>query len=123
MDGPDAVTRDEVLDLCSSLPGAVEDYPFGEGVAVFKVGGKMFALVPLEDAPTVNLKCDPDRALELRARYAAVRPGYHQNKRHWNTIDLDGTVEDDELLDMVDHSYELVVDKLPKAERDRLDRT
>jgi predicted DNA-binding protein (MmcQ/YjbR family) len=118
------VNRDDVLDLCSSLPGAVEDYPFGDGVAVFKVGGKMFALIPLEDnAETVNLKCDPDRALELRARYAAVRPGYHQNKRHWNTIELDGTVEDDELRDLVDHSYELVVDGLTRAERARLDQS
>jgi predicted DNA-binding protein (MmcQ/YjbR family) len=115
------VTRDDVLAVCSSLPGAVEDYPFGDGVAVFKVGGKLFALVPLDDATeTVNLKCDPDRALELRAQYTAVRPGYHQNKRHWNTIDLDGTVDDDELRDLVEHSYELVVDKLPRAERDRL---
>jgi predicted DNA-binding protein (MmcQ/YjbR family) len=115
------MTRDDVLALCSSLPGAVEEYPFGDGVAVFKVGGRMFALVPLEDtAQTVNLRCDPDRALELRAQYTAVRPGYHQNKRHWNTIDLDGTVDDDELRDLVEHSYELVVDKLPRAERDRL---
>jgi len=115
------VNRDDVLDACSRLPGAVEDHPFGDGVAVFKVGGKMFALVPLEDtAETVNLKCEPDRALELRAQYAAVRPGYHQNKRHWNTIDLDGTVPDDELRDLVEHSCELVCDKLPRAERDRL---
>jgi predicted DNA-binding protein (MmcQ/YjbR family) len=110
-----------VLDLCSSLPGAVEDQPFGDGVAVFKVGGKMFALVPLAGEPdSVNLKCDPDWALELRAVYAAVRPGYHMNKRHWNTVELDGSVDDDELRTMVEHSYELVVRRLPRRERDRL---
>jgi predicted DNA-binding protein (MmcQ/YjbR family) len=115
------MTRDDVLEFCTSVPGAVEDYPFGDGVAVFKVGGRMFALVPLEGDPvTVNLKCDPDLALALRAQYAAVRPGYHQNKRHWNTVELDGSIEDDELREMIDHSYELVVDGLPRAERARL---
>jgi predicted DNA-binding protein (MmcQ/YjbR family) len=100
------VTRDQVLDLCASLPGAVEDYPFGEDVAVFKVEGKMFALVPLTGEPgSVNLKCDPAWALELRARYGAVRPGYHQNKRHRNTVELDGTVPGAELREMIDHSY------------------
>jgi predicted DNA-binding protein (MmcQ/YjbR family) len=83
------VTRDDVLDRCGCLPGAVEDYPFGGGVAVFKVGGKMFALVPLEGSPpSVNLKCDSELALELRARYPSVLRGYHQNKRHWNTIEV-----------------------------------
>ena len=118
------MTRDDVLDLCAALPGAVEDYPFGEGVAVFKIGGRIFALVPLEGNPSsVNLKCDPDLALELRARYSSVRPGYHQNKRHWNTVELDGTVQDSELRWMIDHSYDLVVAKLPRAVRDQLDRT
>jgi predicted DNA-binding protein (MmcQ/YjbR family) len=107
-----------VLDLCSRLPGAVEDYPFGDDVAVFKIGGKMFALVLLTDDPgSVNLKCDPAWALELRARYEAVRPGYHQNKHHWNTVELDGTVEDTELRDMIDHSYELVISRLPRSQR------
>src|SRR2546421_5264580 len=105
-----AMTRDDVLDLCASLPGAIEDYPFGDGVAVFKVGGRMFALVALEGSPgTVNLKCDPELALALRARYSAVQPGYHQNKRHWNTVELDGSVEDDELRAMIGHTYDLVV--------------
>ncbi len=117
----EAVTRDQVLDLCSNLPKAVEDYPFGDDVAVFKIGGKMFALVMLTGEPgRVNLKCDPDWALELRATHAAVRPGYHQNKRHWNTVDLDGTVSDADLREMVDHSYELVVSRLPRRERARL---
>lgn len=73
------MTRDDVLDLCAALPGAVEDNPFGEGVAVFELRGRMFAVIPLEGSPgCVNLKCDPRAALELRARYPSVRPGYHQ---------------------------------------------
>lgn len=115
------MTRDEVLEACTALPGAIEDYPFGDEVAVFKVGGKMFALVMLSGTPgTVNLKCDPDLALELRARYEAVRPGYHMNKRHWNTVELDGSVEPDELLGMIEDSYDLVVATLPKKDRTRI---
>jgi predicted DNA-binding protein (MmcQ/YjbR family) len=115
------MTRDEILELCTSLPGAAEDYPFGDEVAVFKVGGKMFALVPLTGEPgSVNLKCDPEWALELRDRYAAVRPGYHQNKRHWNTVELDGSIDDDDLREMLDHSYDLVVSGLPRSERSRI---
>ncbi len=106
---------------CVGMSGAVEDFPFGPETSVFKVGGKMFALVMLTGAPGgVNLKCDPDWALELRAVHAAVRPGYHMNKRHWNTVELDGTVDDDELRTMVEHSHELVVRSLPRRERDRL---
>lgn len=115
------MNREDILALCTGLPGAVQTYPFGDHVMVFKVGGKMFALVPLEGTPaTVNLKCDPALALELRASHAAVRPGYHQDKRHWNTVELDGTIDDDELHWMVDHSYDLVVAKLPRAVRERL---
>jgi len=115
------MTRDRVLDLCSSLPGAVEDYPFGDEVAVFKVGGRMFALVSLAGEPgSVNLKCDPEWAIALRARYEAVRPGYHQNKRHWNTVELDGTIDDEDLREMIDHSYELIVSRLPRGQQARL---
>ncbi|MPY94022.1 MAG: MmcQ/YjbR family DNA-binding protein [Acidimicrobiia bacterium] len=115
------VSRDQVLVWCSSLPGAVEDDPFGDDVAVFKVGGKMFALVALAGDPgSVSLKCDPDWALELRALHEAVRPGYHLNKRHWNTVELDGTVTDVELEEMIDHSYQLVMSRLPRSERARL---
>jgi predicted DNA-binding protein (MmcQ/YjbR family) len=116
-----AMTRDDVIEHCARLFAAVEDYPFGDGVVVFKVGGRMFALVMLEGNPGfVNLKCDPELALELRARHSAVRPGYHMDKRHWNSVDLDATLDDDDLREMIDHSYELIVSKLPRAERDRL---
>ena len=115
------MTRDDVLELCGSFPGAVEDYPFGDGVAVFKVGGRMFALVSLDGDPgSVNLKCDPGLALELRAVYAAVRPGYHQDKRRWNTVELNGSIDDDELREMIDHPYERVVEQLPHTQRTRL---
>ena len=115
------MAREDMLALCAGLPGAVEDYPFGDEVAVFKVGGRMFALVAMGGSPGfVNLKCDPSLALELRDRFAAVRPGYHADKRHWNSIDLDGGVPDAELRELVGHSYELVVGRLPRGERDRL---
>ena len=112
------MTADELRAICLSFAGAEETFPFGPETSVFKVGGKMFALVSLEGAPgSVNLKCDPALALELRERYAAVHPGYHQDKRHWNTVDLDGSIEDDELREMIDHSYALVVAGLPRAKR------
>jgi predicted DNA-binding protein (MmcQ/YjbR family) len=113
--------RDLVIAVCSAKPGTVEDYPFGDEVAVFKVAGRMFALVPLGEVPgSVSLKCDPDLAVGLRGRYAAVTPGYHLNKRHWNTVALDGSVPDEDVLELIDHSYDLVVARLTRAQRDGL---
>ena len=115
------MNRDEVIGACAAQPGAVEDYPFSDGTVVFKVAGKMFALVSLGAPPgSVSLKCDPDRAVGLRRRHAAITAGYHLNKRHWNTIQLDGTVPGDEIAELVGHSHELVVASLPRAERDKL---
>lgn len=115
------MTRDDVLAMCLKLPGAEETYPFGESVAVLKVCGKMFALVPLFEEPgSVNLKCDPIQALELRAAYPGIRPGYHQNKRNWNTVGLDGSVEDDVVRGMIVDSYDLVVAGLPRSIRSEL---
>ena len=92
--------RDSMLGYLNDRPGAVEDYPFGDDVAVFKVGGRVFALCSLGDQPgSVSLKCDPTLAEALRDRYRSVTPGYHLNKRHWNTIELDGSVPDDELAE------------------------
>jgi predicted DNA-binding protein (MmcQ/YjbR family) len=113
--------RDQVIAACEAKPGSTEDYPFGAEVAVFKVAGKMFALVTLGSPPgSVSLKCDPDLAIGLRRRYAAITAGYHLSKRHWNTVTLDGSVPHEELLDLIGHSYELVVARLPRTERDRL---
>jgi predicted DNA-binding protein (MmcQ/YjbR family) len=106
---------------CLNKAHVTEGTPFGETVLVFKVGGKMFALASLDEVPTTaNLKCDPDRALELRDRYEQVRPGYHMNKKHWNTVELGRGIPDAELREMIDHSYELVVKSLPKAKRAKL---
>ena len=108
-------------EYCLSKPGATEDTPFGEDVLVFKVGGKVFALAPLDEVPAAaNLKCDPDLALELRDRYEQVRAGYHMNKNHWNTVEIDSGIPDTELRKMIDHSYELVLRTLPKVKREKL---
>ena len=106
---------------CLGKLDATEGTPFGEDVLVFKVAGKIFALAPLDEVPaTANLKCDPDLALELRDRYEQVHPGYHMNKKHWNTVELDSGIPGTELRKMIDHSYELVVKSLPKATRGKL---
>ena len=98
-----------------------EDFPFGEETLVIKVAGKAFVLTNItDDIPSINLKCDPERALELRAQYDSVQPGYHMNKKHWNTVVIDGSIPDEEVLEMIDHSYERVIAGLRKADRDRL---
>jgi predicted DNA-binding protein (MmcQ/YjbR family) len=107
---------EQFREYCLSKPGATEGAPFGPDVLVFKIGGKMFALAALDDVPaTVNLKCDPDLALDLRDRYDQVRPGYHMNKKHWNTVEIEGGIPDAELRKMIDHSHDLVIKRLPKA--------
>jgi predicted DNA-binding protein (MmcQ/YjbR family) len=105
----------EFREYCLTKPSATEGTPFGPDVLVFKVSGKMFALAALDELPTtVNLKCDPDLALDLRDRYEQVRPGYHMNKKHWNTVEIEHGIPDAELRKMIDHSYELVIKRLPK---------
>ena len=109
-------------EYCLSKPRATEGTPFGPDVLVFKVRGKMFALAALEEVPTtVNLKCDPDLALELRDRYEQIQPGYHMNKKHWNTVEIESGIPDAEVHEMIDHSYELVTQSLSKAERKKLE--
>jgi predicted DNA-binding protein (MmcQ/YjbR family) len=103
-------------EYCLGKACATEGMPFGPDVLVFKVGGKMFALAALDEMPTVvNLKCDPDLALELRDRYEQVTAGYHMNKRHWNSVEIEGGIPDAALRKMIDHSYDLVAKKLPKS--------
>jgi len=106
----------EFREYCLTKPGAREGTPFGPDVLVFKVGGKMFALAALDEVPTtVNLKCDPDLALDLRDRYDQVKPGYHMNKKHWNTVEIESGIPAVELRKMIDHSYDLVMRSLPKV--------
>jgi predicted DNA-binding protein (MmcQ/YjbR family) len=105
----------EFRQYCLSKSHATESTPFGPDVLVFKVEGKMFALAALDEVPTTaNLKCDPDLALDLRDRYEQVRPGYHMNKKYWNTVEIEGGIPDAELLRMIDHSYDLVAKRLRK---------
>lgn len=111
----------EISDLALGFPATAEDYPFGPDAPVYKVAGKVFAILqPDGDAPQVTLKCEPSLALELRAQFPAVGEGYHVNKKHWNTVLLDGSVPEDELREMVEHSYQRVVSGLPKAVREGL---
>jgi predicted DNA-binding protein (MmcQ/YjbR family) len=106
----------EFREYCLSKPRATEGTPFGPDVLVFKVRDKMFALAALDEVPpTVNLKCDPELALDLRDRYEQVTPGYHMNKKHWNTVEIEGGIPDVELRKMIDHSYDLVIKKLPNS--------
>jgi len=108
-------------EYCLAKPHANESLPFGEDVLVFKVGGKIFALASLDEIPTtVNLKCDPDLALELRDRFEQVQAGYHMSKKHWNTVEIGSGLPDAEVRKMVDHSYDLVVNSLPKTMRTKL---
>jgi predicted DNA-binding protein (MmcQ/YjbR family) len=108
----------ELRDLCLSFTGAEETFPFGPNTSVFKVAGKMFALSQLgADSLRVSLKCDPNLAVALREAYEAVIPGYHLNKRHWNTVIVDGSLPDKTVRDMIEDSYDLVVSKLPESRR------
>ena len=100
--------------VCLGKKGVEAGFPFDETTLVFKVMGKIFALTGLDESKfTVNLKCDPERALELRERYPEIQPGYHMSKKHWNTVDFEGSLPDKLLLELIDHSYELVVAGLP----------
>jgi predicted DNA-binding protein (MmcQ/YjbR family) len=107
------------IDWCRLRPGAAEEFPFGPQVRVFKVGGKLFALFPVDDA-RVNLKCDPRFAERLRTEHRGVAPAYHMNKRHWNSVRLDGSVPGDLVEELLGHSYTLVVDSLPRGTREAL---
>jgi predicted DNA-binding protein (MmcQ/YjbR family) len=106
---------------CLALPGATEEFPFDAENSVFKVAGKIFAISRLDGRPLrVSVKCDPGLAEQLRAGYPAITPGYHLNKRHWNTVVLDGSVPDAMVRDMIEDSYDLVVSALPRAAREAL---
>jgi predicted DNA-binding protein (MmcQ/YjbR family) len=118
------VTPEELRAVCLSFNAAEEDFPFRPEVSVFKVLGKMFALTQLDARPlTVNLKCDPEDAIRLRREHEGlIVPGWHMNKRHWNTVTADGDLPDALVRELVEDSYDLVVAGLPRADRLRLDR-
>ncbi|TQK44524.1 putative DNA-binding protein (MmcQ/YjbR family) [Streptomyces sp. SLBN-118] len=112
----------ELRAFCLEFNAAVEEFPFGPETSVFKVQGKLFALSALDAEPLkVNLKCEPEIAVQLRADHAAIAPGYHMNKRHWNTVTV-GELPDRLVRELIEDSYDLVVAGLPKADRLRLDR-
>lgn len=103
---------ESIRDYILSKNDVTESFPFGEDTLVYKLNGKIFALVNLEGDLTINLKCDPSIALEIRERYSSVVPGYHMNKKHWNTVYVDGSVSDRKIFSWIDHSYELVAKKI-----------
>ncbi|HLT94059.1 MAG TPA: MmcQ/YjbR family DNA-binding protein [Membranihabitans sp.] len=107
-------------EFCLSLPGTSESMPFGPQALVFKVGSKMFALADLEQFASISLKCEPEKAIDLRARFSEVRPGYHMNKRHWNTIDISHRIGDQQYLEWTRESYDLVVEKMSRKEKEGL---
>ncbi|MFY7758833.1 MAG: MmcQ/YjbR family DNA-binding protein [Flavobacterium stagni] len=114
----------QLYDYCLSKKGVTEHFPFDEDTLVFKVMGKMFCLASLKEweqgNPSINLKCDPDYALVLRDEFESVQPGYHSNKKHWNTVYVNREIPDKKVIHFINHSYELVAAKLPKKEREML---
>ena len=108
-------------DFCLSNKGVTEEFPFDELTLVYKVMGKIFVLTDVDNFKSINLKCDPERAMELREKYHAILPGYHMNKKHWNTVEIDGSISDAFLEELIMHSYELVVEKLPNVLKSELE--
>ncbi|MBN2134543.1 MAG: MmcQ/YjbR family DNA-binding protein [Acidobacteria bacterium] len=118
------MTFDDLYKYCMSRKGATNDLPFDETTICFRVMGKIFALTDIkDDPPRVNLKSDPELALELREMYTSVIPGYHMNKKHWNTVIIDGSISDSEIEKMIDHSYKLIIKSLKKSDREDLERS
>jgi predicted DNA-binding protein (MmcQ/YjbR family) len=111
---------EELRDYCLLKPGATESFPFGPETLVFKVYGKMFLVIGLDEANRFSVKCDPEWAVELRERYTEVQPGYHMNKKMWNTVYMDGSLTRKQLCEMMDHSYTEVVKGLPKKIREEI---
>jgi predicted DNA-binding protein (MmcQ/YjbR family) len=111
---------EELRTYCLSLKGVTEDFPFDESTLVFKVSGKMFCMTDLDDDLSINVKNEPEKNVELREEYPAIKPGYHMSKVHWNTIDLDGSIHDDFIKNLIDESYDLVVMKLKRQEQQKL---
>jgi predicted DNA-binding protein (MmcQ/YjbR family) len=111
---------EELRTYCLSLKGVTEDFPFNESTLVFKVVGKLFCLTDLEGPLSINVKNEPEKNIELREEYPAIKPGYHMSKIHWNTVEIDGSIPDDFIKNLIDESYDLVVMKLKKKEQQKL---
>lgn len=111
---------EEYRDFCITLKGVTEEFPFDKSTLVFKVMGKMFALCDVNAFYSVNLKCEPEKAIELREQFSAVLPGYHMNKKHWNTIMMDGSIDDKLIYQWILDSYHLVIASLTKKQREEL---
>ncbi len=109
-------------EYCIGKKGVTEEFPFDETTLVFKVMGKMFALADLDFFESINLKCDPYRSIELREKYTGITSGYHMNKKHWNTVKMDGSVPDKLVKELIDHSYALVINKLPRSQKAELEK-
>lgn len=107
-------------EYCLAKPGVTEGFPFSESALVFKVMNKIFAICDIDSFEFINLKCDPERAIELRDKFEAIKPGYHMNKQHWNSVYIDGTLSDELIYELVDHSYDLIAASLPKKLREEL---
>lgn len=108
------MTLEYYRDYCLSKPGVTEDTPFGEDTLCFRVGNKIFSICSISVFGYINLKCDPERAVELREQYEGITPGYHMNKKQWNSVSTGGNVPDKLILELADHSYELIFGSLPK---------
>lgn len=114
---------EQIREHCLKKKGVTEEFPFDEETLVFKVWGKIFILASLETIPLqINLKSNPEKAIELREEYEAVQPGYHMNKKHWNTVIVDGSIPNKRILEWIDESYELVVSGLKRSERQKLEK-
>ncbi len=111
---------EEYRTYCLSFKGVTEEFPFGPETLVFKVMGKMFALTNIDTYDFVNLKCDPERAVLLREQYEGITPGWHMSKKHWNSVQTSGDVNDELFMELIRHSYELVVERLPSKVRKEL---
>ena len=109
---------EELRDYCLSKPHTTEGFPFGEATLVFKVYEKIYALTGLQGSLSINLKCDPEKAIQLRERHTEIIPGFHMNKKHWNTVDLEGMLNDQFVMELIDHSYDMVWKSLPKKLRE-----
>jgi predicted DNA-binding protein (MmcQ/YjbR family) len=119
----DAMNIESYREYCLSLPAVTEDTPFDQTTLAFRVGGKIFCLCDIESFEFINLKCDPLRAIELREQYPGIRPGYHMNKKHWNSVYTDGSISDQLIQELTVHSYELIRDSLPKNVRKEIEES